>query len=610
MRVSNSGRQTREPSDYKTSTKSINKRSEEGTFNDTKPKMREKPAPQKVEAPHKGTESTHSKKGTEHTASKKKPKQKESPKKEKPKKVVSAPKELKKLSGGRVFSMVLMGIVSSAILSLIVLATYKSEVMFPEKMFVEESSTGYYCLGTWEQTIKRLDDSIASFLEEDTSYLQQEVLYANDNKYKLDFLDKVIKTVSYTPKQKEATNKWGNPLIDENWNTVMESSNIKAGEEVTLSYVDYSKIELDRKEIVSLMQAHELSVGDVDYSRKLVDVFCDYISGIEKLPIKEDKRYTPNLVPRGNGYTVTKEEDIEIDKILFSSEEFHELLVDFSVVAGGSGAENPKWAEWNSLPEEQKAEQKEPEQTIDSLQPSEAWVAWDNLDKKDKEGQEEPEKYDSKLIMSKLWCGSYYLQNEYQEIDEYGNPVNVEISAMLGEGTLEDPAGLNTDVLTYVIYPPDEGSTEEYSLKPIKIRLTDFGVSKDAIDWFESKDVRNRGIDLDSEVQYCYCTFEITNMSDIPLVVPDNFSLCDVNANLHSRTGELFGLVGELSLEPDETATIETWGMSTSLNKQYVIWGKDFDRRVEPVWFRVLLGDLEDESEDKGVYLNKSRGIE
>lgn len=611
MRVSNAGRQSREPSNYKTSLNGLNKRSEEGTFNDTKPVRKSSEPPQQPRPVQKKV--SQPVKETEKPEQQAKPKaEKPSKKSKKPKQKAPAPppKELKKLSGLRIFGMVVMGLVSSAVLSLVVLGIYKTQVMFPSKMPIDETTTGYYALGTWQQTIKQLDEGIANFLEEDTSYLQQEITYANDNQYKLDFLDKVIKTVSYTPKEKEAINKWGNTLIDENWNPVTESSNVKAGEDVVLSYVDYSKIDLDRKKILELMQTHELAVGDVNYSVKLVDVFCEYITGIEKLPIKENKRYTPNLVPNGNGYTLTKDEDIEIDKLLFSSEEFHELLVDFSVVAGGSGAENPEWATWNALPEDQKKEQKEPEQTIETLQPTAEWTAWNNLERKERKEKEEPPKYDSKLLMSKLWCGSYYLQNEYEELDEYGNPIQVPINAMLGEGTLEDPAGINTDILTSVICPPDEGSTEEFSLKPIKIRMTDFGVSKDAIDWFESKDVRNRGIDLDSEVQYCYITFEVTNMSDVPLKITDNFSLCDVNANLHSRTGEIFGLVSELELNPDETGTIETWGMSTSLNKQYVIWGKDFDRRAEPVWFRVLLGDLEDESEDKGVYLNKTRGAE
>ena len=33
-----------------------------------------------------------------------------------------------------------------------------------------------------------------------------------------------------------------------------------------------------------------------------------------------------------------------------------------------------------------------------------------------------------------------------------------------------------------------------------------------------------------------------------------------------------------------------------------MIWGEDFARRSDPVWFRLLAGDLENEDEYKGVY--------
>ena len=66
-------------------------------------------------------------------------------------------------------------------------------------------------------------------------------------------------------------------------------------------------------------------------------------------------------------------------------------------------------------------------------------------------------------------------------------------------------------------------------------------------------------------------------------------------------------MVLQITLKPDETAVIESWSRSTELNKRYVIWGSDFKRRVEPVWFRVLAGDIDDPSEDKGVLLNKTR---
>ena len=62
-----------------------------------------------------------------------------------------------------------------------------------------------------------------------------------------------------------------------------------------------------------------------------------------------------------------------------------------------------------------------------------------------------------------------------------------------------------------------------------------------------------------------------------------------------------------MTLEPDEAGIIETWGSSTELNTKYLIWGSDFSREEPVVWFRVLAGNVDDPSEDKGVTLNKSR---
>ena len=210
--------------------------------------------------------------------------------------------------------------------------------------------------------------------------------------------------------------------------------------------------------------------------------------------------------------------------------------------------------------------------------------------------------------MAKDWCGAYYLQNEHTYIDENGKEVKGKISAEVGDGTIEDPAGLNTDVLTKIdVEETDKDGNMVVNQYPIKVKMVEYGVSQDAITWFEGKDPRNRGIDIESEVQYCYYVFEITNMSDKDLTIYDNSSLADKNANNLSRTGTMYGLQDTVILKPDQTGKIETWSRSTELNKRYVIWGRDFGKEEQRVWFRVLAGNIDDPSEDKGVYINNSR---
>ena len=134
-----------------------------------------------------------------------------------------------------------------------------------------------------------------------------------------------------------------------------------------------------------------------------------------------------------------------------------------------------------------------------------------------------------------------------------------------------------------------------------------YGVSQDAINWFESKDERNRGKDVQSEVQYVYYIFEIKNLSDKTIRIADNSSISDANVNLTKRTGIIYGLTDTLVLKPNETGRIESWGAAVDLNKKYRIWGADFKREKDVVWFRKLAGDLEDRSENKGVAINRTR---
>lgn len=509
-----------------------------------------------------------------------------------------------RLRGGKKFLTILTGIIVSGVLCAGVCQFYTNQIRFPSVMEIDTTKTGSYCLSNWQLAVNGVDDSLADMIGEQSSFLSQELLYANKDEDKIKFIKKIASTVKYIPEQVVAIDKYGNKMVDRSGNLVYIDSNVVSGDVVPLTLVDYSKIELNEDSIKQLMKDNNLKVGDVDYSNKLVKVFCQYINSIDVLPTRVISEYVPNIVVNSDGsYSPTKDEDIAIDKLLFSSNEFFDFCDRFSEVAGSSKVGNPKWVKWRKASAKKRAKYKEPPKFINSMQPTKEWQKWNKLKGKQKSEQEEPQKYDKKLLMSKIWCGTYYLQNEYSEVDENGKKVLIRISAMVGDGTFKDPAGLNTDILT-----DDFTEVKGKQVKqPIKVRMTEFGASKKAIDWFEGKDERNRGIDIKSEVQYCYYVFEVTNMSNRKMVVYDNSSLCDKNANLSSRTGVMYGLQDKVVLNPDETGVIETWGMSTELNKQYVIWGKDFDRRIDPVWFRVLQGDIDDPSEDKGVMLNKTR---
>lgn len=509
------------------------------------------------------------------------------------------------LKPGRIVLAVFLGCLFSLVFSGIVYRMYMSYVKYPSQEEVDLEKTGIYCLNGWIGDIQSLVGS------GEEGYISQEVVYANGDGDKIAFFKKMAETVNYSPKKVVAKNVYGNDMVNSRTDEVVYiDSYIDDGEEVELSYIDYTKLDFDRQKVKELLDDEDLRVGDVDYPNKLVKVFCRYMCDldVDEIPLKVEEKYVPNMVRNKNGtYSMTDEEDTYIDKVLYSSEELRDLMERFSAVAGGVDKKNPKWVKWNKLPKKKKAKKEEPEK-LGLLSPTKAWSKWKKLPKKKRLKTEEPKKYNWKEVMSTDWCGVYYLQNERVEIDENGVEVKVPITAEIGDGTFENPAGMDTPVLTYVFNKEKNKKGKVVTRKrPIKVQMVEYGVSDEAVKWFESKDEKNRGIDLESEVQYCYYIIKVTNMSNKKLKIKDNTVLCDSNANIGSRTGIVYGLRDVVTLKPDESGLIETWGRSTELNKKYVVWGKDFERREKPVWFRVLAGNIDDPSEDKGVRLNKSR---
>lgn len=459
---------------------------------------------------------------------------------------------LPKLSGGRVFLMSMVGIISAIIISGFMCGLYYNLIRYPNEMGTDYNLSGLCALEKWEKGVNNLDKKELDKMLGYESYLAKEIEYANSMDYKVDFLKKMVSTVSYTPKQVEAIDVYGNPMLDKETDEVLyvDSLVIEKDEEVTLSYIDYTKIPLDSQKIHSIMSGLKLSKDDVDYSNKLVEVFCNYMVSLddEDIPLVS-KEVVPNLEKTSNGYSVSLEEDIRVDKLLFSSDEFYSFLKEFSKVACNGTLTD-------------------------------------------------------KNTISMDWCGAYYLMEEYKGVD--GSTGSVQ--AKLGDGSFENPASVGTDIVTSIIFEVEDNEGNITTTKePIRVKLIDCRLSQEAIDYFESKDVRNRGYDVKSEVQYIAYTFEVTNLSDKTLTVYNNSSLADEQANNSPKTGTIFGLSDECTLKPDETGVIESWGSSTELNKKYVIWGSDFKRREPVIWFRVLAGNIEDTSENKGVTLNKTR---
>jgi len=469
-------------------------------------------------------------------------------------------------------------VVFCILLIVLILYLYRNFIAYPPRASVEPNTTKGYALEKYQGMLNQMD-----FLGKDT-YIAKEVLYANNNPEKILFIKEILSNFSYYYKHENVKNIYGNDYINPKTKEVESDGFYGAdiSKDFGVSYVDYSKIKIDENMVKNIMSDLELDPTKVDYSNLLVNAFCKYITEVDSLPTKMVE-HKPLLKKVKGSYVVSKEEDIFLDKLFFSSKEFYDLLNRFSEVAYNVS-----------------------EKSGSKLAPTTEWVTWSALSKSEREKVEEPTKYFYKTAISNLWCGTYYLMEEHSIIDEQGNRIPQEVVQELGDGSFKNPASFETGILTSVLVESTdlEGNTTFVSY-PIKVKLKEYGVSQDAIKWFEGKDSLNRGADVSSDIQYCYYTFEITNMSNVVLNIKDNSCLCDANANLAPRTGTIYGLKDTLTLNPDETGLIESWNRNTELNKKFVIWGADFNRRIQPVWFRLLQGNLEDSSEDKGVFIRQ-----
>lgn len=471
-----------------------------------------------------------------------------------------------KVTAGRIVLMVLTGLISSFVIFLAVAGLYTRFIRFPSEQERIWEQSRLYALQNFCSEVNTYSVSV------EDSYIMREESYANDNVDRERFMKYVLRSVSYDTYSVPKRNVFGNELVDKDTGEILyELSWLEEDEKAVLSYIDYNSIVFNEDRLKLLIEEAGLTATDIDYKNKLTDLFCRYIYGInvEDLPILSEDR-VPQMAPSETGYSALLSEDVYLDRVLFSSNELYSCFERFAEsVAGLLEVELTESTEYQ------------------------LWLQADD------NNIPAPERYGKRSI-SHTWCGSYYLINDYTESGE-----RVEVTPNLGNGSVEQPASVGTPVITYVIREGNDGSVEKL---PIRITLKEYGVSQKALDWFQKKNIQNRGYDVTSEVQYCYFVFEVTNLSNEVLTITDNFTLCDLNANSSGRTGIIYGLQDSVTLSPEEKGIIETWSRSTELNLKYVIWGKDFARRENPVWFRVLAGDLEDTSWDKGVYINDTRG--
>lgn len=526
----------------------------------------------------------------------------------------------------------------------------------PPVVEIDESKTSGYKLKEWNEQVNA--GVFSNILEDDAiPYMSLEFSYAGEDEVLNEFLKLVYSKVKYDVPDVQRETIWGKPAFNSSGEPVMGVGDLDLGKEYGLIIPDWSAIKFTTAEIdaaksalgldpqssllpeednktlfiyvlLNKLKGEELGEGgtpetegeaenpegdnpesseateqkppavepqekatteskslseslNVSTSEAPADqeqpaggtditsVDNDFLSGVE-LPEPVDNfsdegfplmtiMHTPGLKETSTGvWRVTQDEDIFLNNALFASKDFNTLVLRFQqALAGEEEIYTPQWLEWSKLPELQRSEATEPEKFI--------------------------QKYSFPLI----WIGAYQMQNP-----SGGNSEAKAIIPKQGTGTVDDPASLETPIKTVQVVTGEDNKKVE---KQIHVNMVSFKEGQEALNWFESKDTRNRGLSTQSRMKYYGYEIEVTNLSDVDLTVKDNTDLVDVNVNSLGRTGTMYGMNDTVVLKPGESGIIETWGMTTSPQRAYLIWGKDFQRTYEPVWFRVLAGNVEKE---------------
>lgn len=505
----------------------------------------------------------------------------------------------------------------------------------------------------------------------DNSFVAQEKAYLNNNEVRTAFVTSVVKTVKFEVPTSQKLNWFSKPAINPiNRQPVTGPSTLNFGEKATFTYPDYSAVKFDRTTLESLIEEAKLTTDDVEFSRKLTDIFAKYLSQVD-LPTKTVER-APEATCKGNGVhrscSINVGEDTYWDDQLFGSVEFRTLQDKFSEAVisiidpegtaiplkpsadnpnldtngdgtpdavdedgdgkpeqvispnldtDGDGAPDKFDSDLDGKadpvqPESKKADKSDEASSTDaekgaetgnptdaasadpSAQPTPIPTATSDplltddsestdTDKgEDKESKESfQRKYADKYYTEPAWIGAHYLSEESKSQGNKDGSYDP-TAPKVGDGTFDHPAGVNTPIVTFQY-------SEDGKKIPIQVTMTSFYTDDAAFKMMEGKSQQNRGFNVESEVKYAYYTFEVKNLSTEKITIPLNDTLSDPQRNLTNRTGTVYGLKNVAAdLEPGETEILESWTSSTNLNGLYLIWGANFSREDNPVWFLQL----------------------
>lgn len=446
---------------------------------------------------------------------------------------------------------------------------------------VKEEKQPANALKSYESCLDSYDTSCAG------DYISKEKDYANGNKSKEDFIKAVTSTVKFHPKMVQKEGFAGRKLKDDEGNPVMVPDTMVDDHSAYIEYVDWENLPISPAEWGSVMKNHPDFPDNKDQSGEAEDMFAEYVTLLKKgnnLPTKvstinADFDFDDDDIPMVSESTKT-----EIDKELFSGGNINLAMDRYSY---SLKSKDPK------------------KRTLDEVDPVQITILEDGnpgiegkivggqkLENKTLEGLEKSrdpsnifgqdddmitnpyEKLDVRkrdYYMEHTWVGAY-------ENEQKGIP------APQGDGTKENTLGAMTWGKTVA------KDSKSGNIFPVKMRAVESKKDQEAIDLFESRDERNRGVSLEQGMKFMYVKAEVKNLDKKAHTFDEQWALANSNGSVTNRSGNIYGLKSQVTLKAGEKTEIEGWVGSPTMEDNFLIWGRDFSTKPEILWFRVLQG--------------------
>ena len=451
------------------------------------------------------------------------------------------------------------------------------------------------------------------------SYIGMEQEYANSGEAQLQFLSKVFGVVDVKYPEIAIQSNKGGDYVDKAGNKSMVESPLTDGEPVKVTIVDWNALATsitgNAVSIADSFRANGYSKDDLDITNKLSTMFCQYINSLSELPTTEVE-WTPEVEDIGQEVGEGKEKktvpfyilksDGLLDNIILGSDAYHACLDAFGKAATSWTptvkqsyiGTNPKYTKWKkqykkitryckkkkkSYPGGKKLIKYNKKMQLQKYKKGKKKGEYIYIKKPKKKAtltRDVDNPYVPEVYLPYTYLGSYFAQNGY-------NNGQTKVMPLLGNGTFQQPAGVGTPVLTKV-------RATDGKFYDCRVTLTMYVAGQSAINYAARYSEKNRGFLSNNTVQLSCFEVNVENLSGKTITFNEDLALCDERNDMSPRTGLMYGFKMKGKAKAGETITLQSYLVDTDLANKYLVWGKSFERRYEPVWFRVLKNNVDE----------------